>query len=186
MRFVFTLYLVSISTISVLVFAQNKDFSQTFIKNNNEIDGGFAISPITYFPYEDFSSAYRLQILIIGRDYWIYDSVKDILETNSRRLPEGFDSECVTMFCVNHCGSRDGSLGCLKVSQFKFSFISLGKYNELIDFRTKVLRMALISSNGRQLLSKSLTGNTFCTDLWKTRFPSMNLKSSSKRILNQS
>ena len=123
MRFAFTLFLVSISMISVLVFAQNKDFNESFVENNNEIDGGFGISPIT--DYNDNSFAHRLQILIIGRDYWVLDS--GTLETKSLRLPDGFDSECLTMFCVNWCGSRNGSLGCLKVSQFMFSFTCRGQ-----------------------------------------------------------
>ena len=148
MRFAFTLFLVSISTISVLVFAQNKDFSKSFNENNNEIDNGLAISPITF--KDDFSIG-PLQILIIGRDYWV---VGDGLQTKSIRLPDGFDTECVTMFCVNYCNSRDGSLGCLKVSRLTFLFIFYVKFDESFDFSPKVLRMALISSNGRQLLSK--------------------------------
>ena len=165
-----TPFVVLMASMSGFVFTQNKEFCESFVDNNYEIDFGFAMF-------------YYFRVFITGRDYWSSHQAYDFNQFNnkSQRLPDWFDSECVTLFCYEDCDPIIGSLGCLKVSQFMSSFMFV-YYNESIDFRPKVLRMALMLSNGRRLL---LIGQTFCTDLRKTHFLIMNPKSRSKKASHQ-
>ena len=106
MRYTFNLFVVLIASVSVLAFTQNKDFCEMYVQNNNQIDFGF--------------DSKSLSILVIGSEYWVYVKNAGRFETNSRRLPNGFDSECQTLFCVKDCDPKSGSLGCLKVILFLF------------------------------------------------------------------
>ena len=128
MRYSFNLFVIFIALMGVWVNTQNKDFCEMYVQNNNQIDFGF--------------DPKSLSILVIGSDYWVYVGNTGLFETNSRRLPNGFDSECQTLFCVKDCDSKSGSLGCLKVIQFIFSIISFVNYNESIHFSPGTHRMA--------------------------------------------
>ena len=158
MRFTFCLFVVSIASFGVLVDTESKDFCELFVENGNQLDfylgmGGWAVH-------------------IIGRTYWITNTTET--------LPNGFDTECLTLFCVNRCDSKDGSLGCLKVIQFMFS--SYVCKIDSIDFSRDV-RMADKSSNGSQLLT--MRGTRHCTDPNTTLFLSLKLKLVLKRGSNR-
>ena len=177
MRFTFTSFLVSISTVSVLVFAQNKDFCQSFVDNNYEFDGVFTEARVS-------GGVRKRTVFIIGRDYWVNNNYSDF-ETRSQRLPDWFDNQCLTFFCYEYCDIREADRWvALKYSIHIFVHMFV-KYNEFIDFRREVIRKALMSSNGRQLICILMKRvHTFCTDLRSTHFRKMNPKSNSKRALN--
>ena len=142
MRFIFCLFVVSIASFGVLVDTQDKDFCESFVRNGNQID---------FFPVMN-----GFGVRIIESDYWI-----NSFKNDSKILPNWFDTQCMTIFCVNQCDSKSGSLGCLKVIQFMFS--SYVCKIDSIDFSRDV-RMADMSSNGSQSLSKRRTRHTSCTD----------------------
>ena len=118
MRLLFVVFVVSIASFTVSVVAQNKEFCESFVRNRNQIDSALII--------RSYGELYSYSILIIGRDYWVYHysafDFSDPMAGQSRRLPDWFDTECQTLFCVNDCEWK-GALGCLKVIQFIFSFI---------------------------------------------------------------
>ena len=133
MRFTISPFVVFMALMSGFVFTQNKEFCQSFVDNNYQFD-----SVIT------MQAHYR--VFIIGREYWAHNNLykNPYIKTKSRRLPDWFDSECKAFICFYYCDSTRGSLGCLKVSQFMSFFHMFVEYNESIDFRREVLRMALM------------------------------------------